>query len=98
MQQVMVHFDFPSVTAEQYDNVWKDLRAQGYADPKGLIFHAGAPKPDGGWVVTDVWESEEAFKEFGKVLMPLIQKQDIPSVTPKIYPVRYFHERNMQTA
>lgn len=89
MKQVVVKFNFPNVNVKQYDAVWDDLRASGNAHPKGLISHVGAPTPDGGFLVVDVWESEEAFNEFGKTLMPLIVKQDIPMIAPKILPVRY---------
>ena len=98
MKKVIIRFDFPNVNQKQYDNVWKELRASGNANPKGLISHVGAPKPDGGWIVVDIWESEEAFKEFGNVLMPIIQKQDIPLIPPKIYPARFVWEKSMQTA
>src|SRR5687768_17334348 len=95
MKQVIVHFDFPKGTQEQYDAVWNDLRASGNANPKGLIFHAGGPKPDGGWVVVDVWESEDAFKEFGNTLVPLIQKNNIEPVQPNVYPASYVYNPQM---
>lgn len=82
----------------QYDNAWKDMIAMGHEHPKGLLYHAGAPKPDGGLVVFDIWESEEAFREYGKVLMPLIQKHDFPLVQPKIYPVHKIVEPVTATA
>jgi hypothetical protein len=95
MKKIVVHFDFPNVTQQQYDNVWKDLRATGNDHPDGLLFHVGAPKPGGGWMVVDVWESEDAFKKFGQVLMPLIAKQDIPNIQPVIMPARFVYEGSM---
>lgn len=89
MKQVVVQFNFPNVSLQQYDGVWDDLRASGNAHPKGLISHVGAPTPEGGLLVVDVWESEEAFNEFGKTLMPLIAKQEIPMIAPKVYPARF---------
>lgn len=89
MKQVVVQFNFPNVSLQQYDGVWDDLRATGNAHPKGLISHVGAPTPDGGLLVVDVWESEDAFNEFGKALMPLIAKQGIPMIQPKVLPVHY---------
>ena len=47
---------------------------------------------DGGLFVTDVWESEQAFNEFGKFLMPLLEKLDIPRVQPTIMPAYYVYE------
>lgn len=98
MQKILVHFDFPSGNAQQYDNVWKEIIAAGHEHPKGLLYHAGAPKPDGGWVVFDVWESEDAFREFGKVLIPIIEKSEIPLVQPNIHPVHKIVEGIAATA
>jgi hypothetical protein len=44
-----------------------------------------APTPNG-WFVTDVWESEEAFRRFGEVLMPMLEELGVRDVQPKIYP------------
>jgi hypothetical protein len=84
MKQVTVHFDFPTATQKQYESVWDDLKASGNSHPKGLLFHVGAGGKNGGVMVTDVWESEQAFKEFGNVLMPFIQKSGLPVVEPDI--------------
>ena len=40
-----------------------------------------------GYLVTNVWESQEAFERFGQTLMPLLQRVGGPVTTPKIYPV-----------
>ncbi len=86
MKQVVVQFNFPNVSLQQYDGVWDGLRASGNAHPRGLISHVGAATPDGGLLVVDVWDSEEAFNEFGKTLLPLIARQNISMVSPKIFP------------
>jgi hypothetical protein len=87
MKQVMIHFEFPNTTQQQYNAVWDDLRKSGHANPKGLLFHVAGPMLDGGLFVTDVWESEEAFNEFGKTLLPILEKHDVPRVKPGIMPV-----------
>lgn len=92
MKQVMVHFDFPNTTQKQYNGVWDGLKASGHAHPKGLLFHVAAPKDKGGLMVTDVWESENAFREFSKILLPIIAKQDIPQVQPTISPAYNVYE------
>jgi hypothetical protein len=51
----------------------------------GLLSHTAAPMP-GGWLVVDVWESEEAFQRFGEILMPMLKEIGVPAVQPKIYP------------
>ena len=93
MKQVLIHFDFPQGTRQQYDNVWKELKANGYANPKGLHYHVCAEKPSGGFLVIDVWESEAAFKEFSNVLRPIMERQDIPPTLPQIMPVYNIYEK-----
>ena len=58
-----------------------------------LIFHTGAPGANGGLFVCDLWESREAFEEFGKVLMPLIEKHGMAAgVTPVITTPYYVYQ------
>jgi hypothetical protein len=98
MKKVVVVFDFEHGTQEMYDQVWDEIRASGNENPKGLIYHVGAPKPNGGWLVVDVWESEQAFQEFGNVLMPIMKKVDAPPTQPQIYPVHNIYQEQKQTA
>jgi hypothetical protein len=93
MTQVMVHFEFPDGTVEQYDNVWDDLRSSGNEHPNGLIINVGAEMPGHGFMVTDVWESQEAFMKFTEVLRPILEKRGIDTaVQPMIMPARYVVE------
>ena len=86
MKKVLVQFDLKGMSVMQYDQIWKDLRASGHANPKGLLHHFGAPSTKG-MMVSDVWESAERFKEFGKVLMPIFEKNKIPKSDPLILPL-----------
>ena len=90
MKKIMVLFDFPGATTKQYDDAWTDITAAGHEHPKGLLSHAGAPTPNGDLMVVDVWESEQHFKDFGTVLMPIIQKIGLGDVKPTILPVHKF--------
>jgi heme-degrading monooxygenase HmoA len=92
MAQIVIHFEFPNTTEEQYNAVWDDLRKAGHSNPKGLIFHVAARKADGGLFVTDVWESEEAFREFGEILFPIIEKHNVPKAQPTIMPAYNVYE------
>lgn len=99
MEKAVVIFESPTFNAKEYDGVWDDLRAAGQEHPKGLISHVGFAKPEGGWMVVDVWESAEAFNEFGKTLLPIIQKNatgDIPQ--PKFYTAHKVYEPQSETA
>lgn len=85
-------FSSPNFNAKNYEQVWEDLRAAGHSHPKGLISHVGFAKPEGGWMVVDVWESAEAFNEFGKTLIPIIQKTGVQVGEPVIAPAHYVYQ------
>lgn len=97
MKRVIVRFDFPKGNSKQFDEVWNDIKAKGYEHPNGLLFHTEAPAADGKWFVCDLWESEQAFNEFGKVLMPLLEKNKIQGVKPQIMPAHMVYQNVYQT-
>ena len=88
MKKVMVQFSIPGMTTKQYDQCWEEMRKTGYANPTGLIHHVGAQQGNN-MVAVDVWETEEAFNNFGKVLMPIFVKIGVVPVQPVITPVHY---------
>ena len=71
--------EIPGGTAEQYEEVVQRLSdGRGLNSPtdwpvEGLLVHTAGPT-DSGWRVVDVWESEEAFRAFGDVLVPVLQE------------------------
>ena len=89
MKKIVVLFDAPGFTSQHFDQVWEGLRAAGQAHPQGLISHVGFQNPNGNWNVVDVWASAEAFEEFGKTLMPIIQKLGVNVPPPKVIPAHY---------
>lgn len=97
MKNVLVQFEFPNVSLAQYDKCWDDLRASGHDQPQGLISHVGAQNGTG-LVVVDQWESAEAFKTFGGILMPILAKNKIPAIEPRILPVHYAHKVRTKAA
>jgi len=98
MKNVIVLFNSPGGTSEQYDKVWDGLKAAGESHPKGIISHVGGAKPDGSWFVCDVWESEVDFKEFSKVLMPIVSTSGMPSGEPIVFPAHYAYIVEKETA
>ncbi|HYC39244.1 MAG TPA: hypothetical protein VEB63_02055 [Chitinophagaceae bacterium] len=92
MQKVVVLFNSPHFDARDYEQVWDALRAAGHSHPKGLLSHVGFANPEGGWTVVDVWESAEAFTEFGKTLFPIIQRVGKPVPEPRLIPAHYVYE------
>lgn len=57
----MTHF-YPGGTADQYAVVLKAVHADG-ALPAGQLSSAAGPT-EGGWLISAVWESRDAFDEF----------------------------------
>ncbi|WP_380281213.1 hypothetical protein [Kitasatospora purpeofusca] len=88
---IIVVFDLPGVTREQYEeSVDRLTGGTGLNRPedwpvRGLLLHAAGPLPDdGGWHVTDVWESREAFEHFAAVLMPILREVGMATAPPLI--------------
>lgn len=82
---IIVVFDVPGMTPEQYDQVIKDLEAAGAGSPRGRLYHVASAKTDG-WLVVDVWESAERLDQFAQTLMPSLQKVGVTPPQPQIYP------------
>lgn len=78
MERIIVQFNIPGMTAQQYDQTWAELRKAGQTHPHGLHHHA-AGQQGNNWLVVDVWESAEAFQKFGETLMPILQRLGIPT-------------------
>src|SRR5438067_3502736 len=53
----------PEVTPELFNAVTAKLNSEN-DPPQGLIVHSAGQRPDGGFRVFDVWESEEALRRF----------------------------------
>lgn len=90
---IVAIFELPGMTQEQYEqSVVKVTGRPGPAEKPsdwpvpGLISHTSCPTPEG-WFVADVWESEEAFRRFGEIIVPILRDLGVADVEPKIYPV-----------
>ncbi|MEV4559312.1 hypothetical protein AB0K51_20305 [Kitasatospora sp. NPDC049285] len=90
---IVAVFEVPGMTQAQYDKSAEMVagRPGPVTSPAdwpvaGLISHTAAPTADG-WLVVDVWESEEAFREFGKAIVPILTELGVQNPQPKVYPV-----------
>ncbi len=70
---ILMISDASEDTLAHYDQVIKELEAAGHGQPSGRQFHVAARKGTG-YVVTDVWESQEAWDRFSQILGPLLQQ------------------------
>ena len=85
MAILMIH-DVSDSTLAEYDQVMKELEAAGHVNPPGRLSHVAARKGSG-YLVVDVWESQEAFERFGQILIPLLERSGGRVPTPQFYPV-----------
>jgi hypothetical protein len=81
----------PGITRETYQEVIRRFtggkaRMESPADwpVEGLLAHIAGEGPNG-FRVVDVWESEDAARRFGDVLMPILAELGVTQ-PPEIYP------------
>jgi hypothetical protein len=84
---ILTVFSMPTMDAEKYNRVIKDLEAAGQGKPKGRLHHVASRQEDGSFVVTDVWASAELPAEFGKTLIPVLKNAGVTPVEPNVQPV-----------
>jgi hypothetical protein len=94
MPVVLIH-QGAGLTKESYEEVGRRLaggksRLESPSDwpVPGLLVHT-AGEAEGGFRVVDVWESEEAVRQFGETLGPLLAEVGIEA-EPEIYPAHSF--------
>jgi hypothetical protein len=79
-------FEMPGVTQKQYDQVMRDLEGAGAASPDGRSYHVSMALPQG-WMVIDVWDSDDKFGRFAQTLVPILQRNGIVPPQPRTLPV-----------
>jgi hypothetical protein len=75
-----------SMSADQYDDIIRRLEAAGSGTPAGRLYHVCFGGRDS-LQVFDVWESQQAFDDFGATLMPILQELGVDPGQPMIEPV-----------
>jgi hypothetical protein len=88
MEKQLVQFNFPGMTAQQYEQVMDELQNTGHSEIQGRIHHVSVVK-DNGIQVVGVWESQEDFNSFTNIVMPIFNKFGIAPVQPTVTPVYY---------
>ncbi len=83
---IAVYFHPKSLSTAQYDEAIKQVDAAGAERPAGRIHHS-CFGPDGDLMVYEVWESQQAFEDYGRVLMPILHRTGIDPGTPDVMPV-----------
>ena len=92
--QVMVVHHTPTLTRERYEQVVKGLTGKARLESPtdvptpGLLVHVAA-ETDDGFMIFDVFASQEAFDEFRALASPLATEAGIEE-PPKSYPLHTF--------
>lgn len=85
-----VYYQPEGFSFEQYDRFYRllneYLQEQGLDAPKGAL-HLSVFGDDGQLAGFEIWESEEAFREFSTVLGPIIEEVGIRGAVPQIMPI-----------
>ncbi len=92
MKAIMLQITIAGLKAAQYNKVWEDLREAGHEHPKGLLNHYAGVTGEN-WLIIEIWESEEALNEFGKILNPLLEKNSVPKMQVIALDLYYTYEQ-----
>ena len=84
---ILTVFKLSTMNARNYDQLVRDLEHTGHGSPKGRLYHTASAQEDGSFIVTDAWESADLLAEFGKALIPALQKVGVTPVEPTVYPI-----------
>jgi hypothetical protein len=87
---IVAVFEVPGMHADDFDKILVALDEVGQVEPDGRLFHVAAPSEDG-WLVVDVWESEEKLGAFAGVLMPIIAGLGVTPPQPRVATVHYMN-------
>ena len=80
---IAVYFHPDSMTLDQFEETHRRLADAGAAEPPGRIHHSCFGE-DGGLMVYDIWESQEAFDAFGATLMPILGELGVDPGEPNV--------------
>ncbi len=90
---ILTVFNLATMTEAKYKEAIRGLEAAGQGKPKGRLHHVASRQGDGSIVVTDIWESAGLLEEFGKTLIPVLNKAGVTPVEPRVSQVLNVIER-----
>jgi hypothetical protein len=83
---ILARFTPTSLTAEQYEESVRRIQEVGEWPPDGLEYHVFFGS-EGNLRVSEIWDSQEQFEEFGKRLMPVLSEIGIEPGEPEVLEV-----------
>jgi hypothetical protein len=78
---IVVRFTPEGLTREQYDTAIRLLEERGVLPADGLDYHVCFGS-DGDLMVSEIWDSEEQFAAFGKLLTPVLAEVGVTAEEP----------------
>ena len=81
-----VYFHPKDMTLSQFEEIHRRLAEAG-ASEQGARVHHSCFGTDGNLMVYDIWESHEAFEQFGATLMPIVAEVGVDVGEPQIMPL-----------
>ena len=90
MSKIVIVFELPNMTEAQYDAIMTELNVANATHqaerPSHVAFQKGTS-----WCVIDVWNSAEAFMNFGQTtLFDIFARLGIEPPQPAIYPAHNY--------
>jgi hypothetical protein len=90
MSKIAVIFEASDFTQKNYDDIMAELGVGSEQVIASRPSHAAFQKGDK-WCVVDVWNSTEAFMEFGQnTLFPIFAKLGLTPPQPQIFPLHNY--------
>jgi hypothetical protein len=89
---LLIRFDPPSLTAEQYDNVVRRLNEEGVFPADGLDYELCFGSGDQ-HKVSQIWDSREQMEAFGERLRPILSEVGIDPGEPAVLEVHNIIKR-----
>jgi hypothetical protein len=85
---VLIRFNPPSLTAEQYDKAVQRMIDEGVQPADGLDYEICFGQP-GNLKVSQVWDSQEQLDAFAERLMPILAELGIDPGEPEVIEVHH---------
>ena len=82
----VLRFTPKRMNSAKYDEIIKRLEEAGAESPKGRMYHVCFGDKEN-LMVSDIWDSRENFEQFGKTLMPILQRLGVDAGQPEIIEV-----------
>jgi hypothetical protein len=89
MEKIVAQFNIDGFTIEQYRELINSLGTSGKEKSSSRLNQL-VVQQNGGIIIIDVWESEEALNKFVAILLPVLEKNGVKPPIPVLIPLHNF--------